>query len=30
LIRNERGDFLDYTTESMSVVANSNLGSDND
>ena len=30
LIRNESGNFLDYTAESMSVVSNSNLGSDND
>ena len=30
LIRNESGNFLDYTAESMSVVPNSNLGSDND
>jgi hypothetical protein len=30
LIRNESGNFLDYTAESMSVVANSNLGSNND
>ena len=30
LIRNESGNFLDYTAESMSVVPNNNLGSDND
>ena len=30
LIRNENGNFLDYTAESMSVVSNSNLGSNND
>ena len=30
LIRNERGNFLDYTAESMSIESNSNLGSETD
>jgi hypothetical protein len=30
LIRNSRGDFLDYTTESMSVVSKSNTDSKTD
>jgi hypothetical protein len=30
LIRNQRGDFLDYTTESMNVVSKSNTDSEAD